>query len=169
LTATGPQPSHSAPSKQGGGAAGGSRERERRLQPQQPGGGRLTPAAELLHREDVPSAQHGALPARCAPAAATPKRSLSVPSHARAAARPAGRGPGTLPAGGGDGVGAGVRVAAGNPLRVDWESFAPPSLPGAKGRTPIRSPWRSTTLLRDRLPARIAATAAQAACLPAAG
>lgn len=93
--------------------------------PGRPGGGRLTPAAERLHGEDAPPAQHGPAPG---PDAAPRPRPLQPPRdpgprppaavgraalHARPA--PAGRGPRTLPAGarGRGGQGGGARRCAG--------------------------------------------------------
>lgn len=78
-------------------------------------GGRLTPAAERLHGEDAPPAQHGPAPPRPQPPdRALPARVPPPRSHrglARASGPP-GCGPRTLPAGGGmrrDGGGEGRR------------------------------------------------------------
>lgn len=90
--------------------------------PSRPGGTQLTPAAERLHGEDAPPAQHGPAPG---PDAAPRPRAAAAPSDPGQRALAAAAGgqaeaaqarwarPGTLPAGGGAGGGGARRCAGG--------------------------------------------------------
>lgn len=113
-----PKPIHSTPSKQGNEGA-------RPVDVARAGlengweATRLTPAAKSLHRKDAAPAQHGVFQTRrgnhCNSTGVIPGVS-QVPSCAQAAQPaspcPAGRGPETLPAGGGPGRGAARRWRA---------------------------------------------------------
>lgn len=149
----------------GRGAQTGARARESAPGQEAPagqGGGRLTLAAERLHGEDAPPAQHGPAPGPDAAPRPRPQQPARDPgqrppaavwraaSHARPA--PAGRGPRTLPAGGegeGAGVGegrAGVRAAGGGGRArrgrggpgAGAGSRAAPGAPGSREKASIR-------------------------------